>query len=122
MADFPALEPATRRYGLGVYPTTQQATWGAASIGFRHSSTPRLAPLALTFTLLSSAEAQLIDDHFNNHGVKIPFNLPLITFRGNSSAGGPAPLSAQWRYIAPPEQDDLSGDLRNVTVQLECVG
>jgi hypothetical protein len=122
MADFPELEPATRRYSLGAYPTTNQPAWGTGGIRFKHGNSPVLPPVTLTFALITTAEAQLIEDHFADHDTKIPFNLPLLTFRGNGSSGGPAPLSAQWRYSDPPEIGDLKGGRRDVTVQLECVG
>ena len=122
MADFPYLEPSTRSYDLGAYPITAQPTWGAADIRFKHGNSPVLPPLDLAFELITDFEADLIETHWLDHGIQTRFHLPQITFLGNSNSGGPAPLSFLWLYIAAPVFTSRVGGLKDVTVQLECVG
>lgn len=122
MAMFPSLEPATRSYSLGDFPITRQAAHGTTAIRFRHGYSAVLPPLTLTFQLLTDDEGQLIDDHYTQHDTKISFRLPLAIFRGNSNAGGPALLSAKWRYASAPQTTSRKGGLRDVSVQLESVG
>jgi hypothetical protein len=119
MADFPTLEPATRRYDPGDFPLTESPAFGAMPIRFLHGSTARQLLLSLDFVYLNNTEAASIRTHYEGQdGSLLAFLLPNIIWQGHTSITDIAPTSTLWRYDAPPEEEQLSGGLFNVSVKL----
>jgi hypothetical protein len=122
MATFPALEPATRRYTMGVYPATEERGFGGGSVRFRHSSTPYGHNLELGFAALTQAEALLLRDHYRGQqGGYIAFPLSAEAWAGHSSFNDLVPSTTNWRYASQPQEEHLDGGYVNVQLSLISV-
>lgn len=123
MADFPALRPAARRYGLAVYPVTHEAGFAGGGTRFMHEYAGSGQTLELEFQGLTLAELQLIRDHYRGQqGGLLAFALSDEAWAGNTSIPpdlGPWPVF--WKYAAPLEEDAPRGGIGGVRVQLEAV-
>lgn len=118
MADFPALEPLSRRYSLGAPPLTNQE-YSAASVRFLHGSAPVGFTLELGYSNITQAEAGLLRDHHRSqNGPHIPFDLSVEAWAGHSSQDDIFPAFTQWRYAEAPEESHKSGGLVDVSVRL----
>lgn len=118
MADFPALEPLTRRYNLGALPVTTQE-YSAASVRFLHGTHPVKFTLELGYSNITQAEAGLLRDHYRSQdGPHIPFDLSVEAWAGHSSLEDIFPAFTQWRYAEAPEETHKSGGLVDVAVRL----
>ena len=105
MADFPALEPATRSYDLGVFPLTEQASLSAGVVRFRHGTTATNFSLQLEYVYLSDAEATQIRNHYQGQGGSYrSFMLPPIIWKGHTFSGNIFPITTRWRYADTPEE------------------
>lgn len=121
MATFPALEPATRSYRLGVYPITTQAAWAADAVRFRHGRRSHSLQLTLGYSLLTAAEATLIRSHWRTQAGGIdPFLLSIEAMLGHGSSDI-VPAGTLWRYTSPPQESHRSGGLIDLTVELQTV-
>lgn len=121
MATFPALEPAGRSYRMGRYPVLTQPLFAAEPARFLQSAVSVGYVLRLTYTYLSAAEAKLIRDHWREQSGGIePF---LLSNEVMLNHGGSNIVSAtkRWRYISPPQEQQLTGGLVNITLELETV-
>ena len=119
---FPALEPASRTWSMGLYPLTMQQAWGAQPLAFRHGLRAAGHTLTLAFEYLTTVEAALIRAHYHERrGTLLPFGLPPEVWRGHTSPTGPVPGSVQWRYGNEPSEQHSSGGLVNVSVSLVSV-
>jgi hypothetical protein len=122
MANFPNLEPRSRRYNFGDHPITLQKAWGVSATRFSHGAAATGHRLTLAYELLTAAEAALVRTHYRDQrGGLIPFGLPLAVFRGNVSPTGPAPDSMLWRYASVPQETHRVGSRVDLTVELEAV-
>lgn len=121
MATFPSLEPYRRSWDFGRYAITEEPAWATASIRYRHGSGSRLdQALNLSYAYLSDAEAQLIRDHYiGQQGGMLAFNLPAIIWSGLSEP--PVDTGVQWVYASPPEEDQRSGGLYDISINLVTV-
>ena len=121
MATFPALEPATRSYRLGVYPVTTQAAWASEPVRFRHGRRSHSLQLTLGYSLLTAAEAALIRTHWRTQagGVE-PFLLSIEAMLGHGAADI-VPDGTLWRYVSPPQESHRSGGLIDLAVELQTV-
>jgi hypothetical protein len=119
MATFPALEPHRRSWDFGQYAMTEEPAWASTSVRYRHgrNRTENIGQgLSLSYIFLSDAEAQLIRDHYvAQQGGTLAFNLPAIVWPG------PSPADVRWVYASPPEEDQRSGGLYDVTISLVTV-
>jgi hypothetical protein len=123
MATFPDLEPATRAYGFGLFPLTEQPSLSAGIVRFRHSDIPQNYQLTLGYTALTDAEASLIRQHFQGQGGGYrSFLLPAIIWKGHSFTGNIVPTGTLWRYIEAPTEEHRSGGYVNLTVTLGSDG
>jgi hypothetical protein len=101
MATFPALEPATRRYSMGIFPTTEERGFGGGSIRFRHGTTAYSHNLELGFAALTQAQAKLLRDHYRKQqGGCIAFPLSTEAWAGHTSFTDLVPTSTHWRYAS----------------------
>jgi hypothetical protein len=122
MADFPALRPAVRRYGLGVYPASEERGFGGGSVRFLHGATASGHTLQLGFTVLTNAEAKLLRDHYREQqGGFLPFALSTEAWAGHTSQTDLVPSTTLWVYAAQPDETHLGGGLFDVNVQLASV-
>lgn len=123
MATFPALEPATRSYDLGLFPLTEEPTISAGIVRFRHSNRPENYQLAISYNALTDAEASLIREHYQFQGGGYrSFQLPPIVWAGHTFSGNVVPYNTRWRYTETPEEEHFSAGLVNVTVTLGSDG
>lgn len=121
MATFPALEPATRSYRLGVFPITPQPAWAADAVRFRHGRQSHSLQLTLGYSLLTAAEATLIRSHWRTQAGGIePFLLSSQAMLGHGGSDI-VPGGTLWRYTSPPQESHRSGGLVDLTVELQTV-
>lgn len=121
MATFPALEPATRSYSQGRYPVSLQPLFAADPVRFSHGPRPFGYVLTLGYQYLTAAEAKLIRDHWRTQaGGFEPFMLSPEAMAGHGLYAL-VPSVKRWRYLAPPQEQHLTGSLVNLTVELETV-
>jgi hypothetical protein len=122
MATFPALEPATRRYSMGIFPTTEERGFGGGSIRFKHGTTAYSHNLELGFAALTQAQAKLLRDHYREQqGGYIAFPLSTEAWAGHTSFTDLVPTSTHWRYTSQPQEDHLTGGYVNVQLALISV-
>jgi hypothetical protein len=122
MADFPALEPDSRRYSLGQFPVTTETGFGAGSVRFLHGTVSSGHTLELGFLDLSQANAKLLRDHYRTQqGGFLPFALSAEAWAGHASSTDLVPSTTQWKYNAQPEETHKRGGFVDVTVQLVSV-
>lgn len=122
MATFPALEPATRRYSMGIFPTTEERGFGGGSIRFKHGTTAYSHNLELGFAALTQAQAKLLRDHYREQqGGYIAFPLSAEAWAGHTSFTDLVPTSTHWRYASQPQEEHLTGGYVNVQLTLISV-
>lgn len=118
MADFPPLEPLTRRYNLGSLPVTVQ-NYSSASVRFLHGNICVAFTLELGYNNLNQAEAKLIRDHYRlQDGPHKPFVLSAEAWAGHANQDDVFPAFTEWRYADAPEETHKSGGLVDVAVKL----
>ena len=123
MATFPVLEPATRSYGFGLFPLTEEPSVSAGIVRFRHSVTQQNYQLTLGYVDLTDAEASLIREHYQSQGGGyLSFQLPATVWAGHTFSGNIVPYTTRWRYIETPEEEHRSAGYVNVTVTLGSDG
>tara|TARA_R100000030_G_scaffold90071_1_gene74562 strand:- start:882 stop:1259 length:378 start_codon:yes stop_codon:yes gene_type:complete len=101
MADFPAIVPNSRSFGLGNNPQEQFEGPDRVGIRFLYSSTKRIGQtLSLEFVALTETQITSITDHFaEQEGSLIAFDLPSEVWSGYSVV--PVDSSDyQWRYAS----------------------
>jgi len=119
MADFPALIPSTRRYSMGLFPSTAEPTLGHDPVLFAHGADRYGIRLRLTYAILLQAEAQQLRSHYRGQqGGTDPFLLPAVIWSGHSSPSNIAPTSTLWVWDSEPPEDHRSGLLFDVAVEL----
>lgn len=119
MATFPDLEPETRSYSHGVYPIATQGIFAADPVLFLHAPKPFGYRLRLAYNYLTAAEAKLIRDHWRTQsGSTESFLLSEPVMRGHGSMGIVSEAK-RWRYSGPPVEQQLTGGLINITLELE---
>ena len=119
MAAFPAIVPARRRYGFGLFPVTTESGFGGGSVRFLHGDTRYGVNLELGYEVITQAEAQQIRDHYRGqHGGARSFLLPNAIWAGQSNPDNIVPLGTAWVYAAEPAETHRSGLLFDVTVRL----
>lgn len=118
MADFPKLEPHRRQTGAGEFNHAAVPGIAGTSKRFVHPSPPLRQPLTLQYRLITLAQADLIRAHYNGQDCgHVPFRLPAIVWNGRTSEAN----TTAWRYVQQPDEEELPGQRRNVTVRLEAV-
>jgi hypothetical protein len=119
MATFPSLVPSTRRYSMGLFPSTSEPTLGNDPIVFAHGADRYGIRLRLTYDILSQADAQLLRSHYRGQqGSTDPFLLPSVIWSGHSSPSNIAPTSTLWVWDSEPPEGHRSGLLFDVAVDL----
>jgi hypothetical protein len=99
MADFPAIEPASRSYDLGAFPLTEEPSFSAGPVRFRHATTPTDYRLNLEYAYLTDAQATEIRNHFQSQGGTYrSFMLPATIWKGHTFSGNVFPVGTRWRY------------------------
>jgi hypothetical protein len=120
MADFPAIVPNARSFGLGNSPQSEYVAPDGVDVRFLFNETKRIGQtLTLTFRALTETQINLITDHYvGQEGSLIAFDLPSEIWSGYTTV----PVSAsdyQWRY-ADTFSIETGGFIGrfNVTVEL----
>lgn len=122
MATFPALQPAARRYSMGIFPVTEEKGFGGGSVRFRHGTTAYSHSLELSFTALTQAQAKLLRDHYREQqGGYIAFPLSTEAWAGHTSFTDLVPTSTHWRYATQLQEDHLPAGYVNVSISLISV-
>jgi hypothetical protein len=119
MADFPALEPLDRSYGLGEHMVSAVESQNGDLTPFIHSTSPSGIPISLRFPALTLSQAQQIRDHYSGQrgGVR-DFAIPAQVWRMHSSLYDVWPSGTTFTYAAPPTEAPRSGELFDVDVSL----
>jgi hypothetical protein len=122
MAAFPALEPTTRQWVMGVLPSTEVRTTTGGPVRFIHSSTAGNHVLELVFEELTAAEAALIRRHWlGQRGPVLSFALTDTTRAPRTEAADIVPAGRRWAWVEAPEEEGLPGGFVTVTVRLEAL-
>ena len=121
MANFPAIVPNKRVFGLGNAPQEQFQSPDGVGVRFLHSDTKRVGQtLALQFIALTESQISSITDHFaGQEGGLIPFDLPSEVWSGYTTV----PVAAsdyEWRY-ADTFSVEAAGAIGRFNVQIELV-
>lgn len=123
MAIFPELEPATRSYDLGAFPLTEEPSFSAGPVRFRHATTPTDYRLNLEYVYLTDAQATQIRTHFQSQGGTYrSFQLPSIIWKGHTFSGDVFPVGTRWRYAEAPEETHHETGRYSITVSLVSDG
>lgn len=123
MADFPAITPNKRLFGLGNSPQGEYVSADGVGVRFLYSSTKRVdQTLKLSFVALTETQINSITNHFaGQEGSLIAFDLPAAVWSGYSTV----PVSAsdyQWRYASTFSVENAGVDARfNVQIDLVAV-
>ena len=118
MAAFPAIEPISRRYGLGAHPMASAGFSSLDEVRFLQGATLTGVPMALEFRAISTSEATQIRDHYLGQREHRSFDLPAALWRTHSSQFNVVPAASVWRYAGQPQESPRSGGLVDVTVSL----
>jgi hypothetical protein len=119
MASFPAIRPARRRYGFGLFPVTTESGFGGGSVRFLHGDTRYGVNLELGYEVITQSEAQQIRDHYRGQsGGARSFLLPDVIWSGHSSPTNIVPAGTAWVYAEQPNETHRSGLLFDVSVRL----
>lgn len=114
MADFPALAPVRRRYGLR--DTSRRS---AGPVRFRMAAQRYGPVLELGYELLSQAEAQLLRDHYRSQLAGLAgFRLSAAAWAGHTSQTDLIPAWHWWLWADQPEEQQRPGGLVDVTCRL----
>ncbi len=123
MATFPAIEPAARRYDLGVFPLTEQPSLSAGIVRFRHSELLTNYNLELEYVCISDAQAAEIRTHFQGQGGTYrSFQLPAEIWGGHTFSGNVFPVGTRWRYAEAPEETHHEIGRYSMTISLVSDG
>jgi hypothetical protein len=119
MASFPAIRPAKRRYGFGLFPVTTETGFGGGSVRFLHGNTRYGVNLELGYEYLTQAEAQSLRSHYRGqNGGARSFLLPNAIWAGHSSPTNIVPAGTAWVYASELDETHRSGLLFDVSVKL----
>ena len=121
MADFPAITPNERTFGLGNNPQQRYESPDGVGVRFLHSNTKRLGQtLSLGFVALTETQINQITDHFaGQEGSLIAFDLPAEIWSGYTTV----PVNAsdyQWRY-ASSFSVDAGGAIGRFNVKIDLI-
>lgn len=120
MADFPAIVPNQRKFGLGNTPQSQYESPDGVGVRFIFNETKRVGQtLSLAFVALTETQINSITNHFvGQEGSLIPFDLPSEVWSGYSII--PVDSSDyKWRYASSFSVESNSAPGRfNVEVEL----
>jgi len=121
MADFPALEPASRVYIPGDFPQQVYVGASGSDVKFIYGTDRVQQRLTLGYEYLTESEAKQILDHFETQqGGVIPFDLPSTIWSGYTTP----PVSSsdyQWRYSSAFEVNADVPLRYNLSIDLETV-
>jgi hypothetical protein len=119
MASFPAITPAKRRYGFGLFPVTTESGFGGGSVRFLHGNTRYGINLELGYEVLTESEAQSIRSHYRGqNGGARSFLLPDVIWAGHSSPTNIVPAGTAWIYASELDETHRSGLLFDLSVKL----
>jgi|TARA_Y100000033_G_scaffold27152_1_gene25796 hypothetical protein len=121
MADFPAIVPNARSFGLGNSPQGQYESPDGVGVRFVFNETKRVGQtLTLDFRSLTETQINSITNHFaGQEGSLIPFDLPSETWSGYSTV--PVDSSDyQWRY-ASTFNVESGGTIGRFNVRIELI-
>ena len=121
MADFPAIVPNQRSFGLGNAPQDQHESPDGVGVRFLYNATKRVGQtLSLEFVGLTEAQITSLTDHYaGQEGTLISFDLPAETWSGYTTV----PVSAsdyQWRY-ASTFSVETGGTVGRFNVKIDLV-
>jgi hypothetical protein len=120
MTAFPTIPVTSRTYVPGNVPAELQASLSGAIVGFKRGARRVNQFLSLSFSHLTQANMVLLKDHYiAQKGTFEIFYLPTEIWGDYTTA--PVGLEYAWRYLKPPEIQDVSFDRFNVSVELQTV-
>jgi|TARA_R110002012_G_scaffold263160_1_gene445703 hypothetical protein len=120
MADFPAIVPNQRTFGLGNAPQSEYESPDGVGVRFLFNKTKRVGQtLSLAFIALTETQINSITNHFiGQEGSLVPFDLPSQVWSGYSTI----PVNSsdyKWRYASSFSVESNSAPGRfNVEVEL----
>jgi hypothetical protein len=120
MTAFPTIGPSSRTYVPGNIPSELQTALSGAVVGFRRGPRRASQTLSLGFSHVTEEEMVSIKDHYiARKGSFEIFYLPSVVWGDYTTA--PVGLDYAWRYVGPPQIEDVSYDRFSVSVELQTV-
>lgn len=121
MTIFPSLSPATRTFTPGEYPTALYQSMNGKQVAVRSNTVMVASRLSLSFVAISEANMLSILSHYQGRsGSWLSFAIPSDLLDGFTATDFTLSGYA-WRYIDPPDVEDVGCGLHNVAVVLESV-
>ncbi len=121
MSTFPALAPSSRTFTPGDYPHSAFTGLGGQQARVRNSTVMLSSQLRVSFIALTEAQMLSILSHYNGQqGNYLSFDIPSTLLSGVTAADYTLSGYA-WRYIEPPQVEDLGLQRHTVTLTLESV-
>lgn len=122
MASFPLITPSSRLFTLGEYPHTPFQAWSGIETRIRHSNVVLSSTLKLGFISLAEADMLAVVSHYDDHrGGYLAFDIPAQVLSGVSAPGDYTLTGYTWRYVEPPQIEDIPCAGYSVELTLESV-
>jgi hypothetical protein len=121
MATFPALNPSTRIFTPGDYPSSSFGSWSGSESRVRNSNIMQSSQLRLRFIGITEAQMLSIVTHYQGQdGSFEAFTLPSEIWSGTSNPADYGLTGYSWRYAegSPPSVDDMPCGGHDVEVLL----
>lgn len=123
MANFPEIEPSTRRYSLGKFPTSKAVSFAAGGVRFLHGEESFGHEMILGFLDISEADTVALREHYREYnGGHRSFILYSITWRGHPDVDIIVPFNGRWKYSGKIKEIHKDGKLYGLEVLLVYVG
>jgi hypothetical protein len=118
---FPELVPTSRSFDPGNWPVKQFRSQNGAEVRILYGNRRTGMELALSYSNVTDAQAELFLDHFEECKGTFLFTGDAGAkrgWRGNSDALGAAATGNRWRYAEPPQVESIRPGRSNVSVKL----
>lgn len=122
MPVFPSLAPSgRRRYRMRGTAVAVERSATGGNVRFRLAQERFNVPLELPYELLTQSQAQLVRDHWRDHGTWRSFALSDAAWAGHSKRYDISPAWYRWKWAEQPEENHRPGGLVDVTCRLRSV-
>ena len=122
MTVFPSLAPSgRRRYRMRSTAVATERSATGGNVRFRLARERFNVPLELPLPLLTQSQAQLLRDHWRDHGTYLSFPLSSAAWAGHADPYDISPAWHLWVWAERPEESHRPGGLVDVVCRLRSV-